>query len=67
MDEATFWGCVQNGVKPDRGVPELPSEALPADLVFVLISRVGLDEMTVAAMSKDEAIARLQKYWMDGT
>ncbi|MEV4079893.1 cytotoxic translational repressor of toxin-antitoxin stability system [Nonomuraea fuscirosea] len=67
VDEATFWGCVHDGVKPDRGVPELPSEALPADLVFMLISRVGLDEMTVAAMSKDEAIARLQKYWIDGT
>jgi hypothetical protein len=67
VDEATFWAGVQNDVKPDRGVPELPSEALPADLVFMLISRVGLDEMTVAAMSKDEAIVRLQKYWIDGT
>jgi hypothetical protein len=38
----------------------------PADLVYMLIPRVGLDEMTVAAMSKDEAIARLQKYWIDG-
>jgi hypothetical protein len=47
-------------------VPELPSETLPADLVFMLISRVGLDEATVAGMSKDEAIARLQKYWTDG-
>ncbi|MEV0168005.1 hypothetical protein [Nonomuraea fuscirosea] len=44
-----------------------PPEALPADLVFMLISRAGLDEMTVAAMSKDEAVARLQKYWIDGT
>ncbi|WP_433516983.1 cytotoxic translational repressor of toxin-antitoxin stability system [Nonomuraea sp. CA-143628] len=66
VDEATFWACVQNDVKPDRGVPEPPSEALPADLVFMLISRVGLDEMAVAAMSKDEAIVRLQKYWIDG-
>jgi hypothetical protein len=67
VDEATFWACVHDDVKPDRGVPELPPEALPADLVFMLISRVGLDEMTVAAMSKDEAVARLQKYWIDGT
>jgi hypothetical protein len=67
VDDATFWACVHDGVKPDRGVPELPPEALPADLVFMLISRVGLDEMTVAAMSKDEAVARLQKYWIDGT
>ncbi|MFC4112077.1 cytotoxic translational repressor of toxin-antitoxin stability system [Nonomuraea zeae] len=67
VDEATFWACVQNDVKPDRGAPAPPSEALPADLVFMLISRVGLDEMTVATMSKDEAIVRLQKYWIDGT
>ncbi|GAA0911550.1 hypothetical protein GCM10009560_00880 [Nonomuraea longicatena] len=66
VDEATFWACVQNEVRPDRGAPELPSEALPADLVFMLISRVGLDETTVAGMSKEEAIARLQKYWTDG-
>ncbi|WP_237108854.1 hypothetical protein [Nonomuraea sp. MG754425] len=66
MDEATFWACVQNEVRPDRGAPELPSAALPADLVFMLISRVGLDETTVAGMSKEEAIARLQKYWTDG-
>jgi hypothetical protein len=67
VDEATFWACVHHDVKPDRGLPELPSEALPADLVYMLISRVGLDERTVAAMSKDEAVARLQKYWIDGT
>jgi hypothetical protein len=66
VDEATFWGCVKDGVLPDRGTPEAPSSALPADLVHLLISRVGLDEAEVAAMSKEDAIARLQKFWSEG-
>jgi hypothetical protein len=67
VDEPTFWSCVQDGVKPARGAPELPAEALPADLVYMLISRVGLDESEVAQMSKDEAVVRLQRYWTDGS
>lgn len=66
VDDAAFWACVRNGVVPDRGGPELPSETLPADLVYLLISRVGLDDAEVARMSRDEAIARLQKYWTEG-
>ncbi|MDP4507159.1 cytotoxic translational repressor of toxin-antitoxin stability system [Nonomuraea turcica] len=66
VDEATFWACVKNGALPDRGAPQPPSNALPADLVHLLISRVGLDETEVAAMSKEDAVARLQKYWAEG-
>jgi hypothetical protein len=66
VTEAEFWACVRDGVKPGRGVPEVPATALPADLVHMLISRVGLAEAEVAAMSKDEAVARLQRYWTDG-
>ena len=67
VEAPAFWSCVQDGSKPARGTPEPPAEALPADLVYMLISRVGLDEAEVAGMSKDEAIARLQRYWTDGT
>jgi hypothetical protein len=66
VDEPQFWACAQDGVKPDRGTPEPPAGALPADLVYMLISRVGVGESEVAAMSKDEAVARLQRYWTDG-
>lgn len=66
VDEPIFWACVQDGVKPARGVPEPPAEALPADLVHLLISRVGLAESEVAAMSKAEAAARLQRFWTEG-
>lgn len=66
VDEATFWACVRDRVSPDRGEPRLPAGALPADLVYMLISKVGLDDAEVARMSRDEAIARLQKYWAEG-
>ncbi len=67
VDEPAFWSCAQDGVKPDRGKPEPPAEALPADLVHMLISRVGLPESEVAGMGKDEAVARLQSYWTEGS
>ena len=66
VNESAFWACVQDGVKPDRGAPMPPKDALPADLVYLLLSKVGLDESEVAAMSKDEAISRLQSYWTEG-
>jgi hypothetical protein len=66
MDEATFWACVRDGVKPGRGMPATPARALPAELVHLLITRVGLDEREVAAMTKEDAVARLQRYWLDG-
>jgi hypothetical protein len=67
VDQAAFWACVQDGIKPGRGTPELPPEALPADLVRLLITRVRLNEAEVAAMSKDQAIARMQQYWATGS
>jgi hypothetical protein len=66
VDEATFWACVQSGTKPDRGTPTPPREALPANLVHLLITQVRLSEAEVAAMSKEEAIARMQQYWTTG-
>lgn len=67
VTDAAFWRCVQEGVRPNRGEPEVPTEALPADLVYMLINRVGIDETTVAAMTKDEAVARLNQFWIDGS
>lgn len=66
VEEADFWACVRDGGKPDRGLPEAPAEALPAELVHLLISRVHLPETEVAAMSKQDAAARLQRYWAEG-
>jgi hypothetical protein len=66
VTEEEFWVCVRDNLKPDRGAPEPPAAALPADLVRMLITRVRLPEAEVAAMSRNQAIARLQQYWTDG-
>jgi hypothetical protein len=66
VTEPEFWVTVKENKKPDRGASEPPAEALPADVVYLLISRVGLSEAEVAAMTKDQAVARLQRYWTDG-
>jgi len=63
VEEAEFWACVRDGVKPDRGMPAIPAQALPAELVHLLITRVGVAEAEVAAMNRDEAIARLRRFW----
>ena len=63
VDEQTFWACVADNEKPDRGVPKPRPDALPVDLVHLLLTRVGLTERTVAAMTRKEAIARLDTYW----
>ena len=65
VTDTVFWRCVHEGVRPDRGEPEMPAEALPVDLVYMLINRVGLDEAVVAAMTKDEAVTRMNQFWMD--
>jgi hypothetical protein len=65
--EPEFWSCVHDGIKPRRGTPEPTAKTLPADLVHLLISRVGLDESEVARLSKEEAVARLQRYWTEGS
>ncbi|MGH9113780.1 MAG: cytotoxic translational repressor of toxin-antitoxin stability system [Acidimicrobiales bacterium] len=65
VTEDEFWACVERGERPDRGVSTTPPDALPADLVHLLIRRVGLSEETVAALSRDEAIKRINRYWTE--
>jgi hypothetical protein len=49
------------------GVPRPPPAAsIPADLVHLLLHRVGLPEDEVKAMSRDQAISRAQQYWSEG-
>ena len=64
--EAEFWTCVDGGVRPARGQPEVPAEALPAEVAHLLIERVGLPESDVARMGRAEAIERLNRFWATG-
>jgi len=66
VSQDVFWSCVREGRPPERAVPAVPPEALPADLVYLLINRVGLTEEEVHGFSKTDAIARLQSFWTEG-
>ena len=64
-----FWACVRNGVVPDRTPDDVPGEvddAIPVDVVNLLIGRVGLSRRDLIGMTRDEAIARLNQYWSTG-
>jgi hypothetical protein len=63
VSEAEFWACVQDKVKPDRGEPRVPAEALPAELVHLLMTQVGLSNAEMASISRADAIARMQEHW----
>jgi len=58
-----FWGCVKDGILPDRGVPEAPTSSLPLELVIQLTKTAKIPEATVAAMSKEEAIKAMNDFW----
>ncbi|MFE9422368.1 cytotoxic translational repressor of toxin-antitoxin stability system [Kitasatospora sp. NPDC006697] len=64
--EGVFWACVLEGRLPDRGTPAPPREALPAQLVHLLLNQVGLTEEEVATMDKAQAIERLNQFWTEG-
>ncbi len=63
--EAAFWDCVEHHVLPPRpGSDAAPAAAgLPASLVHQLKTTLGLSDADVAALSKDEAVARMSAYW----
>ena len=65
VEEEAFWACVRDGIKPSRGEPDIPPEALPAELVHLLITRLGLTGPEIALLRRDEAIARMQQFWSE--
>lgn len=44
-------------------MPSVPEDALPAEMVHLLLTRVRLTETQVAGLSRSEAVARLNEYW----
>jgi hypothetical protein len=63
VSEDEFWRCVREGVSPSRGAPAPTVGAFPAELVHLLVHRVGVAEREVMMMTKGEAVARLNDYW----
>lgn len=64
VTEEQFWACVKDRRLPDRGGDsgDLPSRALPAQLVFQLLN-IGLPETQVAQMTLEEAVATMTEHW----
>ena len=60
-----FWACVLDGQHPDRGTPEPPETTLLSVLVFQFIRGVGLSADEVSKMSNEEAVSRMQEFWMN--
>lgn len=60
---AEFWACVLDKVLPDRGRIEVPTEAIPAGVVRVLVQEAHVPEAEVRAMTKAEALQRLNEYY----
>lgn len=67
VTEEEFWACVSAGRKPDRGGRPAVTNSLPTELAWMLVTKVGLKESDVAAMSKAVAIERLNRFWTDGS
>lgn len=63
VTEEEFWDCVNKGQTPNRGTRTVPPHALPAEMVHLLITRVGITEAEVAKLTKEEAVRRLNEFW----
>lgn len=63
---AEFWACVRDAKRPPRGASAPPRDSLPAEVVHLLVKRAGIPEREVAAMSREQAIERLNKFWATG-
>ncbi len=61
-----FWRCVQDGVLPGRGTRPASIDSIPADLLYLLKHRVGLSDARLSEMTRQEAIERIQQYWVTG-
>ncbi|MEX2561982.1 MAG: hypothetical protein WD358_01880 [Nitriliruptoraceae bacterium] len=64
-----FWACVRDNIAPSRApddVVEEVNDAIPVDVVNLLIGRVDLAHRDIVGMTRDEAIARLNEYWSTG-
>lgn len=58
VTEAEFWECIRSGKAPKRGRLDDIRPAIPLSIAYQL-RRLGVEERDIAAMTRDEAIARL--------
>ena len=65
VDEATFWACVRDRTRPSRGAVEPTPDGIPAEMVHLLVHRVGLSESEVGRMTRHQAVERLAAFWSE--
>jgi hypothetical protein len=65
VTEEQFWSCVDRGVAPPRGDidVEAPKTALPAQLVYQLITVAKVPEEQIAQLTVEEAAALMAAHW----
>lgn len=65
VTEEQFWAWVGGRRPPGRAAEEdePPSNALPAQLVFQLVTEVGVPEEQVAQMSLEQAVVTMTEHW----
>jgi hypothetical protein len=67
VTEAEFWACVQDRVTPKRGIPTHPVVEVPPDIRHLLSTRIGLDHAETSLLTREEAIARINMFWTEGS
>lgn len=61
-----FLACVDGGVPPARSrLPAPRGEEIPIGVVHQLINRAGLTDAEVRALTREQAIARLNRFWSE--
>ena len=67
VTEGEFWDCAEEGIVPDRGqAPMSLPRGAPTQVLYRLKHDVGLSESEIAALSRDEAVERLNEFWATG-
>ena len=62
VDHATFWGACETA-SSQIGERRIACRSVARRPVNLLLKRVGLSEPEVAAMTRTEAITRMQQFW----
>jgi len=62
VTEDVFWACVRDKVVPTRAFTARPGTGIPAALVHQLLTH-GVPESEVAAMTRAQALERLNELW----
>lgn len=67
VTEGEFWDCAERGIVPARGQAPVSSQrGTPIGVLYQLKQQVGLSEAEIAALSRVEAIERLDEFWATG-